>query len=88
MKTINEMYRHKYLLYIVLASILAGCLWIGWHDFDPRMPQEAVRENIRSGIRGIIQLAVQYFIPINILIYFVQEIVAKRRNNLVESVVD
>lgn len=72
-------------LYLVLILAFAACLWIGWHDFDPWMPQETVRETIRSGIRGIIQLAIQYFIPINILVFFVQEIVAGRRANIVDK---
>lgn len=66
-------------LYLLLGLLLLTCLWIGWHDFDPRIPQEMVRENIRAGIRGIVQLAVQYFIPINILVFFAQEIVTNMR---------
>ncbi len=71
-------------LYLLLAIVFAICLWIGWHDVDFRIPQEMVRENIRSGIRGIIQLAIQYFIPANILVFFVQEFVVRRRAKFVQ----
>lgn len=74
--------KSKTAIYLMLALILAACVWAGWHDFDLRIPQEIVRENIRAGIRGTIQLAVQYFIPINILVYFAQEIVAGRKMKL------
>lgn len=77
--------RNKAGLYLMLALILVACLWIGWHDFNPWIQQEAVRENIRSGIRWTIQLAVQYFIPINILVYFAQEIIAGRRARIVQN---
>jgi hypothetical protein len=43
--------RSKWGLYIVLAMVLLGCLWVGWRDFDPWTPQDEVRENIRWTIR-------------------------------------
>ena len=85
MNAMNDAKRNKAALYLVLALLLAACLWIGWHDFNPWVSQEAVRDNIRSGIRWTIQLAVQYFMPINILVYFAQEMVAKRRARFAEN---
>lgn len=85
MNTMKDNKKSKTGFYMVLAVILAACLWIGWHDFDPWISQEAVRDNIRSGIRWTIQLAVQYFIPINILVYFVREIAIKRRASFAEN---
>jgi len=66
------------LLYAFLAIVLLQCLWFGWHDVNPAMAQELVRENIRLGIRGIIQIAVQYLIPIGILAFFIGELIAGR----------
>ena len=65
--------RNRTGLYLLLILLFIGCLWIGWHDFDPWLPQDAVREDIRSSIRWIIQLMVQYFIPLNILVFFCGE---------------
>lgn len=78
MEMMTEARRNRSGLYMMLILVFAACLWIGWHDFDPWMPQEAVRENIRTSIRWLIQMAIQYFIPINILVFFAQEIAAKR----------
>ncbi len=65
--------RSKWGLYIVLALVLLGCLWVGWRDFDPWTPQDEVRENIRWTIRRGIQALVQYVIPGAILIVFGKE---------------
>ncbi len=79
MKISGDMKKSRVALYLLLALVFVACLWIGWHDVDLRVPQEIVRENIRSGIRGIIQLAIQYFIPANILVFLLQEIVLRSR---------
>jgi hypothetical protein len=79
MNTKTDIKKSKTGSYLVLIVLFAACVWVGWQDFDPRIPQEVVRENIRSGIRGTIQLAIQYFIPINILVYFAQEIIARKQ---------
>lgn len=54
-------------VHVALGAVLLACLWIGWHDFDPWMSQEAVRGSIRGFIRGAVQLLVQYLIPLAIL---------------------
>jgi len=74
--------------YLILFMVLVSCLWIGWHDFDPWVPQELVRENIRSTIRWMSQLMVQYFIPGNILVYFAKEIFIRKSFNLVENIAE
>ena len=79
MKISGDTQKSRAAFYLLLALVFAACLWIGWHDVDFRVPQEIVRENIRSGIRGLIQLTIQYFIPANILVFFLQEIVLRRR---------
>ncbi|NCT66005.1 MAG: hypothetical protein GXC76_00015 [Rhodanobacteraceae bacterium] len=68
-------------LYAVLTCVLLACLWIGWRDFDPWVPQDEVRENIRSTVRWLIQLLVQYAIPGGILIFFGKEVLARLRNS-------
>ena len=73
-------HRSKLWLYILLAVVLLACLWVGWRDFDPRIPQSEVRENIRSTIREVIQLLVQFVIPGAILIFFGKEALAKLRD--------
>lgn len=71
--------RSKWWLYAILTVVLFACLWVGWSDFDPRIPQGEVRENIRHTIRWVIQVLVQYVIPAAILIFFGREALAKFR---------
>jgi len=71
--------RSKLWIYITLTVVLLACLWIGWRDFDPWVPQDEVRENIRSSIRWVIQVLVQYVIPVAIIIFFGREVVTKLR---------
>ena len=65
--------------YIGLLLALAACLWVGWGDFDPRMPQAEVRETIRLSIRWTIQVLVQFVLPVAIVTYLIGDIVANRR---------
>ncbi len=67
-------------LYFALAALLVACFWIGWRDFDPNVAQEVVRENIRSTIRRTIQIVIEYIIPLSILVFFVREIIARKRS--------
>jgi hypothetical protein len=64
-------------LYFVLSFVLLACLWVGWHDFDPWISQDEIRENIRPSIRWTIQFLVQYAIPTAIIIYFGKEAYAR-----------
>jgi len=73
MNKIAKTHRRNYALYIGLALVLLACWWIGWRDYDPYLAQEAVRENIRASIRGLIQIAIQYVLPIAILVFFTSE---------------
>lgn len=43
-----------------LCAALALCLWAGWHDVDPWIARDAVREGIRIAIRRGVQVAVQF----------------------------
>ncbi len=58
---------------------LLTCLWIGWRDFDPNVPQDIVRETIRATPRLIIQLLVQYIVPFALAAFLVTELMAKLR---------
>lgn len=73
MKNIQENNHRKVVLYIGLALVLLACWWIGWRDFDPNLSQEVIRENIRSGIRGVLQLSIQFILPLGILVFFTRE---------------
>lgn len=78
LETIEQTSTVRAWLYLALALLLVGCLWVGWHDFDPRIGQEVIRENIRSGIRDAIQIVIQYIMPLCILVFFSREIIKKR----------
>jgi len=74
MNKIAKSYRRNYALYIGLVLVLLACWWIGWRDYDPNLAQEVVRENIRASIRGLIQISIQYVLPIAILVFFTSEL--------------
>jgi hypothetical protein len=80
LETIGKISTARAWLYLALALLLVGCLWVGWHDFDPYIPQEVIRENIRSSTRRTIQITIQYIIPLAVLVFFIREITAKRRS--------
>lgn len=69
MNKITKTHRRNYALYLGLVLILLACWWIGWRDYDPYLTQEAVRENIRASIRGLIQISIQFAI----LVFFTSE---------------
>jgi len=73
MNKITKTHRRNYALYLGLVLVLLACWWIGWRDYDPNLAQEAVRENIRASIRGLIQISIQYVLPIAILVFFTSE---------------
>ncbi|MEM1262755.1 MAG: hypothetical protein AAGH76_10195 [Pseudomonadota bacterium] len=60
-------------LYAVLVIVLLACLWIGWSDVDLAMSQDEIRESIRSTIRRLLQIGIQFVIPAAILLFFVKE---------------
>src|SRR5690606_14805181 len=69
--------------WVYAAAVLAllVCLWIGWRDFDPNVPQEVVRETIRATPRLFFQLLVQYVAPLVLVAFLVTELVARFRTN-------
>lgn len=73
--------RSRLWLYAILTLVLVACLWVGWRDFTPWIPQDEIRENIRSTIRWAIQLLIQYIIPGAIVIFFGKKIFTKIRVN-------
>ena len=59
---------------LVLAALaLLACLWIGWSDFDPNVPQDVVRESIRATPRVLVQILVQYVAPAFLVAFLVRE---------------
>lgn len=74
MNMMTKRHRRSCALYIGLALVLLVCWWVGWRDYDPYLAQEAVRENIRATIRGLIQISIQYIVPIAILVFFTSEL--------------
>ena len=65
-------------LYLGLSLLFVACVWIGWSDFDPFVPQADVRAGIRGSIRGTIQFLVQYLVPVAILVAFAGKAISRR----------
>ena len=69
----------KALLYAGLFITLCLCLWAGWRDFSPWIPQAEIRETIQLTVRFSAQLAVQFVVPAAITAFFAKEAVARLR---------
>lgn len=52
---------------------LAICLWNGWSDFTPWVPQEVVQGMVRDAIRQGAQLFVQFIAPALLVAFLVSE---------------
>jgi hypothetical protein len=63
-------------LFAVLA--LAACLWVGWRDFDPFVPQAVVRDAIHAGPRMAMQVLVRFVAPIVLVAFLVRQALAHR----------
>ena len=74
MSPTNSEIQRKRALYVGLVLIFIVCLWVGWSDVDIPVSQDEVREGIRSTIRQLIQISIQFIIPAAILAFFVKEI--------------
>ena len=70
--------RQRSWLYFGLALLFVACVWIGWSDFDPFVPQADVRAGIRATIRGSFQFLIQYLVPVAILVYFAGKAMNRR----------
>ena len=68
-------------LYAILALVLVACLWVGWSDFNPWIPQDEIRENIRFTTRWVIQILIQYIIPGAIVMFFGKKAFEKMRGS-------
>lgn len=60
-------------VYLVAVVALVASVWIGWSDFDPQVPQETVREVIRAAPRNLIQVLVQFVVPLLLVGFLVRE---------------
>lgn len=66
-------------MYALAVLGLVVCLWVGWRDFDPNVPQEVVRETVRAAPRLLVQVLVQYVAPVLLVGFLVSEALARRR---------
>lgn len=64
--------------YAVAVAMLAASLWVGWRD-NLNVPQDVVRETIRSMPRLSVQVLVQFVAPVAALWFLVSEAVARYR---------
>jgi hypothetical protein len=63
-------------LYSLAVAALAACLWVGWSDFTPWVPQAAVQEAIRAAPRRIFQILVQFVAQVLLVGFLVSECAA------------
>jgi hypothetical protein len=63
-------------VYLVAVGALIGSVWVGWADFDPHVPQVVVQESIREAPRVIVQVFVQFVLPVALLGFLVKEAAA------------
>lgn len=73
MRELKKAVQAKWAIYGTLAVVLGLALWIGWGDFDPVIPRAEVQDGIRYVIRRVIQILIQFIIPVSIIGYFVAE---------------
>ena len=66
-------------VYVGALVMLGACLWVGWSDFDPYVPQEVVRGAIREAPRQVVQAVVQFVAPAVIVAFLASEAVARWR---------
>ena len=59
------------------ALALVTCLWVGWRDFDPFVPQAVVRHAIHAGPRLAVQVLVQYVAPVVLVAFLVGQAVKR-----------
>jgi len=67
-------------VYLIVVAALVASIWIGWGDFDPYVPREVVQETIRAAPRNIVQLLVQFVVPILLVGFLVKEGLAFARS--------
>ena len=70
--------RRAWWVYAVAVAVLAASLWVGWRD-NLNVPQDVVRETIRSMPRLFVQVLVQFVAPVAASWFLVSEAVARYR---------
>ena len=63
--------RRAWWVYAVAVAVLAASLWVGWRD-NLNVPQDVVRETIRSTPRLLVQGLVQFVAPVATFIVIVR----------------
>lgn len=72
--------RRSWWVYAIVVVALLLCLWIGWRDVDLNVPQAVVRDTIRSSIRRVVQILVQYVVPLALLGFLASEALTRLRD--------
>ena len=72
-------HRSRLWLYAILTLVLAACLWAGWRDVNPWIPQDEVRQEVRLTVRWVIQVLVQYVLPAAIIVFFSKAALSRMR---------
>ena len=67
-------------VYLVAVMALVASVWIGWAGSDLHVPQETVREVIRTAPRNIVQFLVQFVVPVLLVGFLASEGVAFARS--------
>jgi hypothetical protein len=68
--------------WVVFALVaLVASLWVGWGDFNPWIPQDTVRAAIQASPRTVVQLLVQFVVPVLLVAFLVREAAARMRGN-------
>ena len=71
--------RRAWWVYAVAVAVFAASLWVGWRDANLNVPQDVVRETIRSMPRLFVQVLVQFVAPVAASLFLVSEAVARYR---------
>jgi hypothetical protein len=67
-------------VYFLAVAALLASIAIGWADVDLRVPQETVRETIRAAPRTIVQVLLQFVVPVLLLGFLAREGLAFARS--------
>jgi hypothetical protein len=67
-------------VYLVAVTALIASVWIGCAGVDLHVPQETVREVIRAAPRTVVQILVQFVVPVLLIGFLASEGMAFARS--------